>query len=292
MKKLFLFFALFSLIACTAPKTDVLRVGTIQRDTILGVPCRVYLPAEYDARRKAQTTYPVLYLQHGMFGSENDWTDQGNLLEHMDSLLRSGQAREMVVIMPDNFLGSIPPAERQQLMDAPDLTPDGQPIDTENGSAHWRKLTYEQERAYEMSGYWETHFAEFMAAAESRYRISNRPDQRAIAGLSMGGFHTMHVSHFLHGQFAYIGMFSALAASPTEGAPYSNWEGEVPQAVNAARVYWLGMGRDDFLYDQLQDYRRWLEAHQLEYTYYESTGGHTWDNWQDYICRFIRLLQF
>lgn len=289
MRKLLLLLPLWLLMGCQTPKTDVLSVGTIQRDTILGVPCRVYLPADYD---RSRTVYPVLYLQHGMFGSENDWTDQGNLLQHMDSLLRSGQAREMVVIMPDNFLGSMPPAERQALIDAPCVTPDGQPIDTSNGSAHWRKLTYEQERGYEMSGYWETHFSEFMADAERRYRISSDPSQRAIAGLSMGGFHTMHVSHYLHGQFAYIGMFSALAVSPNEGEPYSNWQTEVPQAINAARIYWLGMGRDDFLYDQLQDYRRWLEANHLEYTYYESTGGHTWDNWQDYICRFISLLRF
>ena len=53
-------------------------------------------------------------------------------------------------------------------------------------------------------------------------------------------------------------------------------------------MYWIAIGRDDFLYDQLQDYRKWLERNHIEYLYYESAGGHTWANWQDYLCRFLK----
>ena len=269
--------------ACTS-STPVPQVGTVVRDTILGVPCCVYLPSGN------APVYPVLYLQHGMFGSEDDWTVQGHLEHWMDSLLQLGQVREMVVVMPDNFLGSIPPAERESLMSAPEITPEGEPIDTSKGSAHWRKLTYEQERGYEMSGYWESHFAEFMSAVEARYPVSSEPSQRAIAGLSMGGFHTMHVSHFLHGQFGYVGLFSALVVSPKTGEVYDNWQEEVRALMADEPLYWIGMGREDFLYDQLQDYRKWLEENHFEYTYYESAGGHTWENWQDYICRFLKRI--
>jgi hypothetical protein len=52
----------------------------------------------------------------------------------------------------------------------------------------------------------------------------------------------------------------------------------------------IALQEDDFLYDQLQDYRKWLEQNHLEYTYYESTGGHTWTNWQDYLCRFLKQI--
>lgn len=270
--------------ACTSAPQPV-QVGSIERDTLLGVPCRVYLPYQYAERAKHEI-FPVLYLQHGMYGSEDDWTTQGNLLAIMDSLLRADKVVEMVVIMPDNFLGSIEPEQRKVLMNAPDVTPEGEPIDLSKGTAHWRKLTSEQERGYEMSGYWESHFPDFMAEAERRYSISQDPAHRAIAGLSMGGFHTMHVSHFLHGQFACIGMFSALVARP-DYSIYANWEEEVKALMAASPVYWIGMGREDFLYDQMQEYRRWLEANHLEYTYYESPGGHTWPNWQDYIGRFL-----
>lgn len=283
----------FILAVLTALTTSAATpVGTIVRDTLLGVPCRIYLPYRYEQRTHGRHAeeFPVLYLQHGMYGSEGDWTDQGHLLRHMDSLLRRDAVKEMVVVMPDNFLGSMPLESRDSLMAAPNVTPDGQPFDTSNGSAHWRKFTREQERGYEMSGYWETHFPEFMAAVEQRYRVARDPEHRAIAGLSMGGFHTMHVSHHLHGQFAYIGMFSALVASPERNPVYDPWQDEVRQLMQSARLYWIGMGREDFLYDQLQDYRRWLEENHLEYTYYESPGGHTWPNWQDYICRFLQKL--
>ena len=276
--------------SCTrAHKTT--NTGTIERDTLLGVPCCVYLPDSYAERMKrTHEVFPVLYLQHGMYGSEDDWSTQGNLLHWMDSLLQRGAVKEMVVVMPDNFLGSMPPAEREALINAPNITPNGEPFETKKGAAHWRKFTREQERGYEMSGYWERHFAEFMEEAERKYSIGRTPAQRAIAGLSMGGFHTMHVSHYLHGQFGYIGLFSSLVVSPNTSEVYDNWENEVRELMHNEPVYWIGMGRDDFLYDQLQDYRQWLEENHFEYTYYESSGGHTWENWQDYICRFMKKL--
>ena len=65
-------------------------VGEVIRDTLNGVPCCVYLPEHYVDRTEV---YPVLYLQHGMWGNEFDWTLKGNLLGIMDSLLRAGAVR-------------------------------------------------------------------------------------------------------------------------------------------------------------------------------------------------------
>jgi len=271
--------------ACASSPEDY-KLGTIKRDTILGVPCNIYLPYSYSKQQQSEC-FPVLYLQHGMFGSEDDWVTQGNLLAIMDSLLKEKKVAEIVVVMPDNFLGSIPPEERRILMEAPNLTPEGDTIDISNGTAHWRKLTYEQEKSYEMSGFWESHFPEFMAEVEQRYNVSRNPGHRAIAGLSMGGFHTMHISHFLHGQFAYIGLFSAYLACPLVGEVYVNWQEEVRALMTTSPVYWIGMGREDFLYAQLQEYRNWLDENHMEYTYYESAGEHTWINWRDYISRFL-----
>ena len=112
MKSRFFVLSLLSvIILCTYASQPV---GTLQRDTIQGVPCVVYLPYNYAERAEKGTNFPCLYLQHGMFGSENDWTQQGHLLHWMDSLLREDMIAEMVVVMPDNFLGSIPPAERRR----------------------------------------------------------------------------------------------------------------------------------------------------------------------------------
>lgn len=217
------------------------RQASVVRDTLQDVPCCVYLPAGYPS---GDCLYPVLYLQHGMFGNEDDWTTKGRLVEIIDSLLACGETKEMVIIMPDNC-----PA----------------------------RPTAEEEKANATTGEWENHFAAFMTEAESKYRISNDPSRRAIAGLSMGGYHTMQVSSVLDGQFAYVGMFSPATF--------------VHHAPSAPQLLWIGIGRDDFLYNSLQDYRQWLEDNHIEYTYYESTGGHTWDNWQDYLCRFLKKIK-
>lgn len=227
--------------ACSTERT-VNQAGSVVRDTLNNVPCCVYLPYRY-ATRADKEIFPVLYLQHGMWGDENDWTEKGRLVPIMDSLLRAGQVKEMVVIMPDNCPG---------------------------------RPTYEEEKSNATSGQWEADFAQFMRDAESRYSISTAPSQRAIAGLSMGGYHTMRVSSVLDGSFAYVGMFSAATF--------------VHEAPSSPLVFWLGIGKDDFLYESFLDYRRWLDAQHVEYTYYESEGGHTWPNWQDYITRFLKKL--
>lgn len=238
MKKILFFVGVILLFtACNQP--TVKQAGTVERDTINGVPCCVYLPYAYNIHH----TYPVLYLQHGMFGNEDDWTTQGNLVGIMDSLLKINQVKEMVVIMPDNCP---------------------------------HRDTYEEEKANATTGEWENHFAQFMAEAEQKYSISNDPAERAIAGLSMGGYHTMRVSHVLAGQFAYVGMFSPATF--------------VHQAPADYKVFWLGIGNEDFLFEMVKEYRQWLESNHIEYTYYESAGGHTWPNWQDYITRFLPKL--
>ena len=236
--------------------SEPLHAGTVVRDTLNGTPCCVYLPDNGQGTMdNAQgKKFPVLYLQHGMYGNEDDWTKQGRLVEIMDSLLQAGEVKEMVVIMPDNCPS---------------------------------KPTSDEEKDNAMTGEWERQFPQLIAEAEAKYPISNKPSERAIAGLSMGGFHTMHVSHHLHGQFAYVGLFSA-AILPLDPNPiYDNWEEEVKEQMEHTQLYWIGIGKEDFLYGLNVEYRRWLEANHLEYTYYESAGGHTWDNWQDYICRFL-----
>ena len=90
--------------AFTAP-----QVGALVRDTILEVPCVVYLPYNYAERAHdgSRRGFPVLYLQHGMFGSENDWSTSGRLLHWMDSLHREDMIAEMIIVRPDNFWGGI-----------------------------------------------------------------------------------------------------------------------------------------------------------------------------------------
>ena len=216
--------------------TQVQAAGIVVNDTILGVPCRVYVPTSAQPVR-----YPVLYLHHGMYGNETDWTEKGRLVPILDSLLALGEISEMVVVMPDNCPS---------------------------------KPTSEEEKAAATNGEWERQFAAFMSEAESRYPILSDPAHRAIAGLSMGGYHTMRVSHVLDGRFAYVGMFSP-ATFVHEYSP-------------SAKLRWLAIGTDDFLYEDVKAYRLWLDDHAVTYHYYQSAGGHEWTNWQEYLVLFLK----
>lgn len=246
----------FCVLTCCAPREAVKQAGEVVRDTINGVPCCIYLPYGY-AERAENEVFPVLYLHHGMWGNENDWTEQGHLVHWMDSLLALGEVKEMVVVMPDNCP---------------------------------HRETSEEERANAMNGHWEMQFADFMSETERRYSVSDEPAKRAIAGLSMGGFHSMHVSHHLAGQFAYVGLFSPAIRPPQSNEVYDHWEDEVREQMSYDPLYWIAIGREDFLYDNVSEYLQWLNDNNIEYTYYESKGGHTWPNWQDYICRFLKRI--
>ena len=245
------------LTACHVHESHSYQAGTVIRDTLQGTPCCVYLPYRYASRSsEGQTPFPVLYLHHGMFGNEDDWTAKGRLVEIMDSLLQLQQVREMVIIMPDNCPS---------------------------------RDSWQAEHDNATTGAWERNFPAFMAKAEAKYHISSLPACRAIAGLSMRGFHSYHVSHHLAGQFGYVGLFSPYLANP-DAPEYADRDNEVRTQLASRPLYWIGIGSEDFLYQGVQEYRRWLEENHLEYTYYESAGGHDWPNWQDYITRFLSLL--
>ena len=199
MKRIFgILFLLLTTLAMQA------KVGTVVKDTINGVPCRVYVP-------EGSEKYPVLYLQHGMWGNEHDWVEKGRLVQILDSLLALDAIDERVIVMPDNCPS---------------------------------RPTSIEEKENATNGEWEANFATFMAEAEAKYPIDANPETRAIAGLSMGGYHTMRVAHVLAGQFAYVGMFSPATF--------------VHNYAQSAKVYWIAIGKDDFLYESLTEYRKWL----------------------------------
>ena len=62
------------------------------------------------------------------------------------------------------------------------------------------------------------------------------------------------------------------------------------QFAQGVSLYWIGIGKDDFLYKSNKDYRDLLDKAGHRYTYMESGGGHEWRNWRLYLTRFVPLL--
>ncbi|MEE4285962.1 MAG: alpha/beta hydrolase-fold protein, partial [Mariniphaga sp.] len=128
---------------------------------------------------------------------------------------------------------------------------------------------------------------------ETNYRVKTEKAHRAIAGLSMGGFHSLHISRYYPNTFDYVGLFSA-AILPNQNAVhevYQNFDETLKQQMeNGYTLYWIGIGKTDFLYDANKQYREKLDNLGMKYIYRETEGGHIWKNWRVYLSEFVPLL--
>jgi len=144
-----------------------------------------------------------------------------------------------------------------------------------------------------MDGTFEIHFPDVVAFVDSTYRTLPDKSNRAIAGLSMGGFHSMQISKEYPDMFGYVGLFSA-AILPREGAVspvYDDIDAKLArQFADAPALYWIAIGDKDFLYQANCDYRRRLDDAGYPYVYYESPDGHIWRNWRIYLTEFLPQL--
>ena len=226
----------------------------------------VYTPAGYEHGKRR---YPVLYLLHGMGGDEEAWPATGRVVEIMDNLIAEGKAEPMIVVMPNGCMRHLA---------APGYSHEGMWTPYMSGS---------------MDGSFESAFPQLVAWVDKHYRTVNKASTRAIAGLSMGGFHAMHISKEYPRMFDYVGLFSAAIFRGEESISqiYIDFEAKLhKQFADSPKLYWIAIGKDDFLYEENVRFRALLDANGYPYTYVESEGGHVWRNWRVYLTQFAPLL--
>ena len=149
-----------------------------------------------------------------------------------------------------------------------------------------------------MDGKFEETFIDIMNFIENNYRTTNTKEGRAIAGLSMGGFHTANISLYYPNTFDYVGLFSsALGVQPPNSnisSPvYQNRDKKLKQQMNNGyKLYWMGMGVDDMemIYQGNEDFRKKMDDIGMKYEYVETDGGHTWNNWRKYLVEFVQMI--
>lgn len=260
-------------------RADLYRINDVPHGTVskvwynspsLGMDRRltVYTPAGYETSGKR---YPVLYLLHGMGGDENAWTELGRAAQILDNLIAQGKAEPMIVVMTNGN------ADLQ-------AAPGESSLGFESPSMQLPKT---------MEGSFETHFPEVVNFIDKNYRTEKSKKGRAIAGLSMGGFHSMHISKEYPDMFDYVGLFSAaiLPSNDVKSPIYENLEGKLKtQFQKNPALYWIAIGDTDFLYQANKDYRKLLDDNGYKYTYYETPEGHIWKNWRIYLTEFVPQL--
>ena len=229
----------------------------------------VYTPAGYDKNKKQK--YPVFYLLHGAGGDEEAWMDLGRTSQILDNLIAQGKAEPMIVVMTNGNAGEVA---------APGEGPEG-----------FRQASSKQRGM--MDGAFEMSFKDVISYIESNYRVYKDKKHRAIAGLSMGGYHSMHISKYYPDTFDYVGLFSAAARfhEKSESPVYQNEKEQIAaQFAKKPALYWIAIGKDDFLYEENVKYRQFLDEKGFGYEYFENGEGHIWRNWRIYLTMFVPRL--
>jgi enterochelin esterase family protein len=230
----------------------------------------VYTPAGYEG---GYDTYPVFYLLHGGGGDEDAWTTLGRCCQIMDNLIADRKARPMIVVMTNGNPGDAA---------AP-------------GEAPPKKVDGEGAGVFGMaSGLFEKSLVDdVIPFVEEHYRTKNGKSNRAVGGLSMGGMQTMNLAFDYSMVFDFYGVMSMGITDP--GPDGRSWFTNVDARLNSLKtsgykLYWIGCGTDDFLYGAATNLVEKLDEAGMEYTYRESSGGHTWSNWRIYLSELAPLL--
>ena len=232
--------------------------------TTLGLPLNqsefyVYTPPGYDARAAAK--YPVLYLLHGYSDTAAGWTMIGHANDIFDTLIASGKARPMVVVMPLGY---------------------GDMDFLRKGFGVW---TQADVITHNTALFTDTLRNEILPQVEALYNVSTRREDRAIAGLSMGGLESLTIGLNHTEQFAWIGGFSAAVHMLTPAA----LAGYHPATADL-KLLWIACGTEDDLITPNRRLVGVLKAEGAPVTAIETPGMHTWLVWRDNLVHFAPLL--
>ena len=221
----------------------------------LGVPRRidVYTPPGYESGRG---TYPVLYLLHGSGDTETGWTSIGRANLILDNLIAAGKAKPMIVVMPygrareDVYLAPFAAAKNEATAFEDDLLKDVMPF------------------------------------AEKMYRIAAKPDERAIAGLSMGGGQALNIGlHHLE-LFHTVGAFSAGIRNANFEEQYKDLLADPAASNKKLKYFYIACGKADGLFPASESLHNALEKAGIKHTFAPSEEGHVWRNWRNYLAEF------
>jgi enterochelin esterase-like enzyme len=223
----------------------------------LAVPRRmhVYTPPGYTT---GSQRYPVLYLLHGAGDNDLSWLMAGRANFILDNLIAGGKAKPMIVVMP---AGHTPPPAG------------GGPAATDAFARDF--------------------LTDVVPYVEKNYRTLPGRENRAIAGLSMGGQQTLNIGLSNLDKFSHLGVFSSGWFGPDGAATFERSNQALladPKLNDRIRLFWFATGKDDFVMPSTKASLAMLDQHKVRYAYKETEGGHTWPNWRAYLNEFVPLL--
>ena len=221
----------------------------------------VYTPSNY---RQSREKLPVMYLLHGFSDTANGWTEVGRAHVILDNLIAQGKVKPMVVVMTLGY-------------GIPDYAFPGSQSRSRPGSA-----------MENMTKFREALLHEVIPTVEKDYRVSSKRDDRAIAGLSMGGAETLFTGLTNLDKFAYIGAFSS------GGLPVNKLEEVFPnlskESASKLKTLFISCGTEDSFIGFHRGFTGWLTSKGIIATTNETGGGHVWMNWRRNLAEFAGMI--
>jgi enterochelin esterase family protein len=225
----------------------------------------VYTPAGYEPKRSR--AYPTLYLLHGLGDDAERWMNGGGANVILDNLIAQGKAVPMVVVTTLGYGVSNGPAGAS--------TPESIP------------------------GYTQVLLNEVMPVVEQTYNVARNRDQRAIAGLSMGGAEALFTGLNHLDKFAWIGSFSGAFVMWRSGAGVDANSGVFEKtfpsldtkANSSLRMLWITCGTADGLIGVNREFKDWLRSKNVRFTEEEVPDlGHVWPLWRRNLVDFAQRI--
>jgi enterochelin esterase-like enzyme len=228
----------------------------------------VYTPPGYET---SMDKYPVLYLLHGILDGDDSWMTVGRAGFILDNLIADKKALPMIVVMPACHTGPFR---------------FGMPRDTSKQNV--------DELVEDFRNDIKPHI-------EKNFRILDDRKNTAIAGLSMGGAQTLNIAIPNLEEYAYIGVFSSGVFGISGGNSFRSNPGQTWEERNkkylddqkqkdGLELIWFATGKDDFLLETSRATVKALKNHGFNVVYKETSGGHTWSNWREYLYEFAQQL--
>ena len=239
----------------------------------------VYTPPDYDRNTKAR--YPVLYLLHGWGEDETGWYRQGHVDLIMDNLIAAGKAKPMIIVM-DN-LNAVKPGESATIFAARGMVPMPAPAPAAQAPAAPPAGRGGRGGGLGRATFTEMMLTDLVPMIERTYRVLPGRDNRAMAGLSMGGAQTFATGLNNLDKFSYLGGFSGNCGG--RGGSFdlkATCDGAFadPAAFNRkVKVLFLGIGSEEG--QGTKTFSDALTKAGVHNVYYESPGtAHEWLTWR------------
>jgi enterochelin esterase-like enzyme len=250
----------------------------------------VYTPPDYETNARGR--YPVLYLLHGWGENEQGWHTQGHVDLIIDNLIAVKKAKPMIVVM-DN-LNAVKPGEdaslyaargviaRRSMADvAPPPAGRGAPAGGRGGfPTNWGGV------------FTEMMFTDLIPMIEHAYRVAPGRENRAMAGLSMGGMQSFLTVLSNMDKFAYLGGFSGSSGGRGGFDPKTSNNGVFADAAafnKKMKLLFLGIGSVEG--PGTKNFSEALTKAGVQNVYFESPGtAHEWLTWRRCLNDFAPRL--